>query len=112
MHRVHLRSAKQAVSIARKLTDAAVMQMSHPAGNGVSGWKHAVLHFLHLRMEATLAEALEWVEETEGDEPRSSESAAGSLTPSELLKSLDRAPMCIRRRVTISTVVKRDKSSK
>ena len=37
---------KQAVSIARKLTDAALMQISDPAGNSVAGWKHAVLHFL------------------------------------------------------------------
>jgi IS5 family transposase len=48
------RFVKQAVSIARKLTDAALMQISHPAGNGAAGWKHAVLHFLRVYIDATL----------------------------------------------------------
>jgi IS5 family transposase len=50
---------EQVVSIARKLTDAALMQISHPAGNGVASWKHSVLHFPRLHMEATLEEVLD-----------------------------------------------------
>jgi len=30
------------------------MQISHPAGNSVAGWKHAILHFLRHHMDATL----------------------------------------------------------
>jgi IS5 family transposase len=65
VQKVLFRFVKQAVSIARKLTDCAVMQISHPAGNGVAGWKHAALHFLRLHMDATLVEVLDWAEEME-----------------------------------------------
>ncbi len=41
------------------------MQISHPAGNSVAGWKHAVPHFLRFHMEATLEEVLDWTEEME-----------------------------------------------
>ncbi|EMA54332.1 putative transposase [Halococcus thailandensis JCM 13552] len=46
MQKILFRFVKQAVSIARKLTDAALIQISDPAGNSVAGWKHAVLHCL------------------------------------------------------------------
>lgn len=78
MHKVLFRFVKQAVSIARKLTDTALIQISHPAGNGVAGWKHAVLPFLRLHTEATLKEVL-----AHGEFPG----------PSSLCKSFDRAPM-------------------
>jgi IS5 family transposase len=52
MHKTLFRFVKQAVSIARKLTDAALMQISHPA-------------FFWLHMEATLEEVLDWAEEME-----------------------------------------------
>lgn len=41
------------------------MQISHPGGNGVAAWKHAVLQFLWLHMEATIKEVLDWAEEME-----------------------------------------------
>jgi hypothetical protein len=59
------RFVKQAVLIARKLTDAALMQIDRPADNGVAGWKHTVLHFLRLHMDATLQEVIDWAEEME-----------------------------------------------
>lgn len=65
MQKILFRFVKQAVSVARKLTDCAVMQISHPAGNGIAGWKHAVLHVLRLHMEATLVEVRDWAEEME-----------------------------------------------
>ena len=65
MQKTLFRFVKQAVSIARKLTDAALMQISHPAGNGVAGWNHAVLHFLRLNMDATFQELLDCAEEME-----------------------------------------------
>jgi hypothetical protein len=37
------RFAKQVASLAQKLTDAALIELSDPAGNGFAGWKHAVL---------------------------------------------------------------------
>jgi IS5 family transposase len=65
VHKILFRYVKQAASIARKLTDTAVIQISHPAGHGVAGWNHAVLHFARLHMEATLVEVLDWAEEME-----------------------------------------------
>jgi len=51
---------EQVVSIARKLTDAALMQISHPLpATEVASWKHSVLHFPRLHMEATLEEVLD-----------------------------------------------------
>ena len=41
------------------------MKTSDPAGNGVAGWKHVVLHFFRVHMDATLSEVLDWAEEME-----------------------------------------------
>lgn len=57
------RFVKQVVSLAQKLTDAAVMQLSHPAGNGFAGWKHAVLLYLREHMDAEYEEVIDWTEE-------------------------------------------------
>ena len=48
-----------------KLTDAALMQLSHPAGNGFAGWKHAVLLYLREHMDAEYEEVIDWAEEME-----------------------------------------------
>jgi hypothetical protein len=53
------RFVKRTILIARKLTNAALMQISDPASNGVAGWKHAALHFFRLRIEATSQEVLD-----------------------------------------------------
>ena len=95
MQKILFRFVKQAVSIARKLTDTAVMQISHPAGNGVAGWKHAVLHFLRLHMAATLAEVLDWAEEMERVRAALVTERGEFPGPSALCKSFDRAPMHI-----------------
>jgi IS5 family transposase len=71
------------------------MQISHPAGNGVVGWKHAVLHFLQLHMGATLQEALDWAEEMERVRAALVLERGEFPGPSALCKSFDRAPMRI-----------------
>jgi IS5 family transposase len=75
------------------------MQISHPAGNGVVGWKHAVLHFLQLHMGATLQEALDWAEEMERVRAALVLERGEFPGPSALCKSFDRAPMRIWREV-------------
>ena len=95
MQKILFRFVKQAVSIARKLTDAALMQISDPAGNGVAGWKHAVLHFLREHMDATLAEVLDWAEEMERIRAALVLERGEFIGPSALCKSLDRAPMAV-----------------
>jgi hypothetical protein len=66
------RFVKQVVSIARKRTDAALMQISHPAGNSVAGWKHAVLHFLRSIWMRHFKKSLSGLKRWSGYEPRSS----------------------------------------
>ena len=95
MEKILFRFVKQAVSIARKLTDAALMQISHPAGNGVAGWKHAVLHFLRKHMDATLIEILDWAEEMERVRAALVLERGEFLGPSALCRSFHRAPMSV-----------------
>lgn len=71
------------------------MQISHPAGNGIAGWKHAVLHFLRVHMEATLLEVLDWAEEMKRVRTALVLRRGEFPGPSALGKSFDRAPMCI-----------------
>ena len=52
-------------SLAQKLTDAALIQLSDPAGNGFAGWKHAVLLYLRKHMDAECEEIIDWTEEME-----------------------------------------------
>jgi len=95
VQKILFRFVKQAVSIARKLTDAALMQISDPAGNGVAGWKHAVLHFLRKHMDATLSEVLDWAEEMERVRAALALRRGEFIGPSALCKSFDRAPMAV-----------------
>ena len=56
---------KQVASLAQKLTDAALIQLSDPAGNGFAGWKHAVLLYLREHTDAEYEEIIDWAEEME-----------------------------------------------
>ena len=76
-----------------KLTDAALIQISDPTGNGVAGWKHALLHFLRVHMEATLQEVFDWAEEMERVRAALVLGRGEFPGPSALCKSFDRAPM-------------------
>lgn len=71
------------------------MQVSHPAGNGIAGWKHAALHFLRVHMEATYVEVLDWAEEMERVRAWLALRRGEFPGPSALCKSIDRAPMSI-----------------
>jgi hypothetical protein len=54
---------KQVASLAQKLSDAALLELSNPAGNGFAGWKHAVLLYQRHHMDATYEEIIDWAEE-------------------------------------------------
>ncbi len=75
------------------------MQISHPAGNGVAGWKHAFLHFLRTNMEATLQEVRDWAEEMERVRAALVLERGEFPGPSALCKSFHWAPMRIWREV-------------
>ena len=65
MQKTLFRFVKQVASLAQKLTDAALIQLSDPAGNGFAGWKHAVLLYLREHMDAEYEEIIDWAEEME-----------------------------------------------
>ena len=65
MEKTLFRFVKQVASLAQKLTDAALIQLSDPAGNGFAGWKHAVLLYLREHMDAEYEEIIDWAEEME-----------------------------------------------
>ena len=55
------------------------MQISRPAGNGIAGWKHAVLHFLHEHHDPDIRRNLRLGRRNGiASEPRSSSGAASS----------------------------------
>jgi hypothetical protein len=93
------RFVKQVASLAQKLTDAALIQLSHPAGNGFAGWKHAVLLYLREHMDTEYEEVIDWVEEMEQIrlllELRRGEFPA----PSTLCKVFKRTPMSVWRQL-------------
>ena len=99
MSKTLFRFVKQVASLAQKLTDAAVMQLSHPAGKPVAGWKHAVLLYLQEHMEAEYEEIIDWAAEMDRVwrvlDLRRGEFPA----PSTLCKAFKRAPMSVWRQL-------------
>lgn len=93
------RFVKQVASLAQKLTDAAVIQLSHPAGNGFAGWKHAVLLYLREHMDAEYEEVIDWAEEMERVRLLLSLRRGEFPAPSTLCKAFKRAPMSVWRQL-------------
>ena len=58
MEKTLFRFVKQVTSLAQKLTDAALIQLSDPVGNRFAGWKHAVLLYLREHMDAEYEEII------------------------------------------------------
>lgn len=99
MGKTLLRFMRQTVALAQKLTDAAVMQVSHPAGNGFAGWKHVVLLYLRGHMSAEYEEIIDWAEEM-GRIRRLLGLQRGEFpAPSTLCKAFKRASMWVWRQL-------------
>jgi len=101
--KVLFRFVKQVASIAQKLSDAAVLQLSDPAGNGFAGWKHAVLHYMRIHMDATFEQVVDWAEEM--DRVRALLNLERGSFPhySTICKSFRRAPMSVWRQLLRQT---------
>ena len=99
MAKTLFRFVKQVASLAQKLTDAAVMKLSHPAGNGFAGWKHAVLLYLREHMEAEYEEVIDWAEEMERVRCLLGLRRGEFPAPSTLCKAFKRAPMSVWRQL-------------
>jgi hypothetical protein len=89
------RFVKQVASLAQKLTDAALIQLSDPAGNGFAGWKHAVLLYLREHMDAEYEEIIDWAEEMERIRFLLGLRRGKFPAPSTLCKAFKRAPMSV-----------------
>ena len=86
-------------SLAQKLTDAALIQLSHPAGNGFAGWKHAVLLYLREHMDAEYGEVIDWAEEMERIRLLLDLWRGEFPAPSTLCKVFKRTPMSVWRQL-------------
>ena len=93
------RFVKQVTSLAQKLTDAAVMQLSHPAGKPVAGWKHAVLLYLREYMGAEYEKIIDWAEEMDRVRQLLCLRRGTFPAPSMLCKAFKRAPMSVWRQL-------------
>ena len=89
------RFVKHVASLAQNLTDAAVMKLSHPAGNGFASWKHAVLLYLREHMTAEYEEIIDWAEEMERIRFLLGLRRGEFPAPSTLCKAFKRAPMSV-----------------
>ncbi|RKS78310.1 IS5 family transposase [Haloarcula quadrata] len=99
MHNTLFRFVKQVASLAQKLTDAALMELSDPAGNGFAGWKHAVLLYLREHMSAEYEEIIDWAEEMERVRAVLNLQRGEFPAPSTLCKAFKRASMTVWRQL-------------
>mgnify|MGYP007117107793 CR=1 FL=1 len=93
MSDILFRFVKQVASLDQKLTDAALMELSDPAGNGFAGWKHAVLLSLREHMSVEYEEIIDWAEEMERVRAVLNSHRGEFPVPSTLCKAFKRASM-------------------
>ena len=69
--------------------------ISNPRGYGFPGWKHVVLHYLRIQLDATYAEVVDWVSEMDRIRSVLNLPIDGFPHPSTLCRSFNRAPMSL-----------------
>jgi len=99
MSKTLFRFVKQVASLAQKLTDAALIELSDPAGNGFAGWKHAVLLYQRFHMDATYEEIVDWAEEMDRIRLLLSLPRGEFPAPSTLCKAFKRTSMSVWRQL-------------
>lgn len=99
MTKTLFRFVKQVTSLAQKLTDAALLELSDPAGNGFAGWKHAVLLYQKHHMEASYMEIVDWAEEMDRIRLLLSLPRGSFPHPSTLCKAFKRTSMRVWRQL-------------
>lgn len=95
MAKTLFRFVKQVVSLAQKHSAAGLIQISNPRGFGYPGWKHVVLHYLRIELDATYLEVIDWVSEMDRIRGLLNLPIDGFPDPSTLCRSFDRAPMWV-----------------
>ena len=99
MGKTLFRFVKQVASLVQKLTDASLIEISDPAGNGFAGWQHAVLLYQKIHMDATYEEIVDWAEEMERIRLLLSLPRGAFPHPTTLCKAFKRAVMAVWRQL-------------
>lgn len=100
MSKILFRFVKQATSLAQKRCAASpTAVVSDPAGNGFDGWKHLTLQFLHVHMDASYAEIIDWASEMDRVHVVLQLARTEFPAPSTLWRSFERVPMRIWRQL-------------
>jgi len=93
--KVLFRFVKQVASLAQKYSDAGLLKVSNPRGNGFAGWKHVVLHYLHIHEEKSYAGIVDLASEMDRVRALLELPLHGFPDASTLYRSFNRAPMCV-----------------
>lgn len=86
---------KQVASLAKKYSDAGLLKVSNPRGNGFAGWKHVVLHYLRVHEEKSYSGVADLASEMDRVRALLQLPLHGFPDASTLYRSFNRAPMCV-----------------
>ena len=95
MGKTLFRFVKQVASLAQKYTDAGLAKVSDPSGYGFAGWKHIVLHYLRIEMDASYVQIVDWASEMDRVRALLNLPIDGFPDASTLCRSFGRAPMTV-----------------
>lgn len=95
MQKVLFRFVKQVASLAQKHSAAGLAKVSNPSGCGFPGWKHVVLHYLRIQLDATYIEVVDWASEMDRIRGLLQLTIDGFPHPSTLCRSFNRTPMAV-----------------
>ena len=93
MTKVLFRFVKQVASLAKKYSDAGLTKISNPTGNGFSGWKHVVLHYLRVHEGKSYKGVADLASEMDRVRALLQLPLHGFPDASTLYRSFNRAPM-------------------
>jgi len=89
------RFVKQVASLAQKHSDAGLLKVSNPTGNGYAGWKHVVLHYFRVHEEHSFTAAVDRASEMDRIRALLQLPLFGFPCPSALWRSFRRTPMSV-----------------
>lgn len=93
--KVLFRFVKQVASLAKKYSDAGLLKVSNPRGNGFAGWKHVVLHYLRIHEEKSYTGIVDLASEMDRVRALLQLPRHGFPDASTLYRSFNRAPMYV-----------------
>jgi len=91
--KIIFRFVKQVASLAKKYSDAGLLKVSNPRGNGFAGWKHVVLHYLRIHEEKSYEGVVDLASEMDRVRGLLQLPLHGFPDASTVYRSFNRAPM-------------------